>query len=248
MGTTYKGLRVDEDGDRLVVTLDRPEVRNAIDAAMADGLRRVCAELERDPRPAIFTGGPNIFASGADMGELRQRGRLEALAGINSAFFDRIWQLPMPTVAAVGGRAIGGGVVLAYACDFRIGNPGAKFGNPEGQLGILAAAGAFWRRPELVGEPLAKEILLAGRTLDAEEALALHLLNEMVEPQALMDTANAWVDRILRNAPLAVRLTKAALRAPREAHPAFDDVAQTVLFETEEKRQRMDAFLSRRGE
>lgn len=63
-----------------------------------------------------------------------------------------------------------------------------------------------------------------------------------------MDTANAWVDRILRNAPLAVRLTKAALRAPREAHPAFDDVAQAVLFETEEKRQRMDVFLSRRGE
>ena len=92
MGTAYKGLQVDEDGDRLVVTLDRPEVRNAIDAAMADDLQRVCAEVERDPRPAIFTGGPSILASGADIGELRQRGRLEALAGINSALFDRIWR------------------------------------------------------------------------------------------------------------------------------------------------------------
>ncbi|MFB9831214.1 enoyl-CoA hydratase/isomerase family protein [Actinoallomurus acaciae] len=239
-------VRVEESDDRLVVILDRPEVRNAIDAAMVDSLHGVCAGLERDPRPAIFTGGPDIFAAGADIAQLKERGRLDALAGINSGLFDRIARLPMPTVAAVSGPAIGGGAELAYACDFRIGTPRARFGNPEGQLGILAAAGAAWRLPELIGEPLTKEILLAGRTLNAEDALAVRLLNEVVEPDALMDTAHAWVDRILRNAPLAARLTKAALHAPRDAHPAFDDVIQAVLFETEEKHRRMNAFLTRR--
>ena len=122
MGAAYEGLQVVEDGDRVMVTLDRPEVRNAIDAAMADSLHRVRADLERDPRPAIFTGGPSMFAAGADIGELWQRGRLEAPAGINSGLFDRISRLPMPTVAAVGGPAMGGGAELAYVRDMTDGS------------------------------------------------------------------------------------------------------------------------------
>lgn len=243
---SYDGIQVEEHDDRVVVTLDRPEVKNAIDAAMVDSLHAVCALLEREPRPAIITGGPEIFAAGADIAQLRERSRLDALAGINSGLFDRIAHLPMPTVAAVAGAAIGGGAELAYACDFRIGTPAVKIGNPEGQLGILAAAGASWRLPELVGEPLAKEIMLAGRTLKADEALAVRLLNEVVEGEQLLDTAHAWVDRILRNAPLALRLTKLALRAPRESHPVFDNVAQAILFETQDKLDRMGAFLDRR--
>jgi enoyl-CoA hydratase len=243
---TYDGLRVDVADDRVVVTLDRPEVKNAIDAAMVDGLHAVCADLERDPRPMVVTGGTEIFAAGADIGQLRERGRLDALAGINSGLFDRIARLPMPTVAAVAGPAIGGGAELAYACDFRIATPMVRFANPEGHLGILAAAGAAWRLPELIGEPLAKEVLLAGRSISAQDALAVRLVNEVVEPDALLATAHAWVDRILRSAPLATRLTKLALRTPREAHPVFDNVAQAVLFETEEKQARMTAFLDRR--
>lgn len=243
----YDGIRVEELPDRLVIRLDRPEVRNAIDTAMVDSLHRVCALLEREPRPAIITGGSTIFAAGADIAELRARNRLDALAGINSGLFDRMARLPLPTVAAVAGAAIGGGAELAYACDFRVATPELKIGNPEGRLGILAAAGASWRLPELVGEPLAKEIMLAGRTLDAEEALAVRLVNEVVDAGSLVDAAHGWVDRILRNAPLALRLTKLALRAPRESHPVFDNVAQAILFETEEKHQRMDAFLEKRG-
>lgn len=242
----YAGLRVEHLGDRTVVTLDRPEVKNAIDAEMVASLHRVCAELERDPQPMVLTGGPEIFAAGADIGQLRERDRLDALAGINSGLFDRIARLSLPTVAAVAGPAIGGGAELAYACDFRIGTPTTRFGNPEGQLGILAAAGAAWRLPELVGEPLAKELMLAGRTLDAESALAARLLNEVVEGDRLLDTAHLWVDRILRHAPLALRLTKLALRAPRDAHPVFDNLAQAVLFETPDKYDRMDTFLDRK--
>ncbi len=242
------GIRVDwATPDRLVVTLDRPEVRNAINAEMVESLHSVCGQLERRPRTLILTGGTRTFAAGADIGQLRERRREDALAGINSGLFDRIARLPMPTIAAISGSAIGGGAELAYACDFRIGTPTTIFGNPEGQLGILAAAGASWRLAELVGESLAKEVLLAGRMLDAADALAARLLNELVAPELLIETSNAWVDRINKQAPLALRMTKLAMSAPRDAHPVIDNVAQAVLFETEEKSERMDAFLNRKS-
>ena len=242
------GLDFTLGSDRASVILNRPQVRNAIDADMVASLHRVCGVLERLPVPLLITGGIEIFAAGADIAQLRERTSLDALAGINSGIFNRIAQLPMPTIAAVAGHALGGGAELAYACDFRIATPTARFGNPEGQLGILAAAGGCWRLQELVGEPVAKEILLAGRVLNADEALALRLVNEIVEAEALMATSDAWIERILKSAPLAVRLTKLALRTPREAHPAFDNVAQAVLFETQEKFDRMDAFLSRKAD
>jgi len=239
-------LLIEEYDDRVVLRLNRPEVKNAIDQATVDALHAACADLERSPRVAVITGADGIFAAGADIAQLRERRRADALAGINSGVFDRIRRLPMPTIALIDGYALGGGAELAYACDFRIGTPTTKLGNPEGRLGILAAAGAAWRLAELVGEPLAKEILLAGRTLTAAEALDVRLLNEVVEAEELLATAHAWVDRILRSAPLALRLTKLALAMPRDAHPAFDNVAQAVLFETEEKHRRMSDFLDRR--
>lgn len=240
-----RGLDLEGSADRVVVTLSRPEVRNAIDADTVASLHQVCELLEREPRPLIITGGTGIFAAGADIGQLRERRNVDALAGINSGIFDRVARLPMPTIAAVAGHALGGGAELAYACDFRIGTPSTRLGNPEGQLGILAAAGASWRLIELVGEPLAKEILLLGRVLTADEALEVRLLNSVVEPDELLASAHQMVDRLLRSAPLALRITKLAMRMPREAHPVFDNVAQAVLFETDEKVERMTAFLER---
>lgn len=240
------GIDVEESDDKIVVILNRPESRNAVTLAMIERLHEVCGQAERRPKPLIITGADGIFAAGADIEELRRRDRYDALAGINSGLFARIARLPMPTIAAVGGAAIGGGAELAYACDFRVGTPQTTFANPEGRLGIHAAAGAAWRLPELVGEAVAKEIMLAGRVLTADEAFAVRLLNEIVEPDELLDAAQRWVERIMRNAPLAVRLTKLALRSPRDAHPLVDDLAQAVLFETEDKQQRMDAFLARR--
>lgn len=242
---TFPGMTFARLADRAVLTLDRPDRRNAIDHDMVLGLHAVCASLEDEPAPLVVTGGPEIFAAGADIGQLRHRRRADALAGINSGVLDRIARLPLPTVAAVAGPAIGGGAELAYACDFRIAATTARFGNPEGQLGILAAAGACWRLPELVGESLAKEMLLLGRTLDAREALAVRLVTEVVAPEMLLEAAQTVVDRMLRSSTTALRLTKLALRMPREAHPVFDNVAQAVLFETPEKDQRMDAFLQR---
>ena len=183
---------LEERDDRLVIRLNRPEVRNAIDLATVEALHEACRSLETTPRVALLAGSGGTFAAGADIAELRERRRDDALAGINSGIFDRIHKLPMPVIALIDGYALGGGAELAYACDFRIGTPSTKIGNPEPGLGILAAAGAAWRLKELVGEPLAKEILLAGRVLDAEEALAVRLLNEVVPADDSMPPAIAW--------------------------------------------------------
>ncbi|WP_453985084.1 enoyl-CoA hydratase/isomerase family protein [Brevibacterium casei] len=239
-------LLIERRPDRMVIRLNRPEVRNAIDLTMVEALHEVCAELEAHPKVAILTGTGGTFAAGADIGQLRERRRDDALAGINSKIFSRILDLPMPVIGLIEGYALGGGAELAFACDFRIGTPSTKIGNPEPGLGILAAAGAAWRLRELVGEPRAKEILLAGRTVNADEARAIGLLNDVVDPEDLEAAGEALADRIASFAPLAVRLTKSAFHAPREAHPLIDNVAQAVLFETDEKFARMDAFLARR--
>lgn len=232
--------------DRVVVRLNRPLVRNAINQQMVDELHRVCAELEVSPRILIITGTEGVFASGADIAELRERTSADAAKGINTMLFLRIAELPMPVIAAIDGYALGAGAELAYAADFRIGTPRTTFGNPETGLGIIAAAGALWRLPQLVGEPLAKEVLLAGRILSAEEALAAGLLTRVVEPGELLDVAHELADRIAAKNPAASIQTKAVLRADRGRHPQADLDAQAVLFDSDDKRQRMTAFLERK--
>ncbi|NDK88275.1 enoyl-CoA hydratase/isomerase family protein [Gordonia desulfuricans] len=229
--------------DRYVVTLDRPARRNAIDAEMIGELHQACASIETTPRPVLLTGNGDHFAGGADIGELRDRGREQALAGINRNLFDRIAALPSPTVAAVSGYALGGGAELSYACDIRIAAPTAVFANPEPALGIMAAAGAGYRLPGLVGHSVAKQVLLAGRTLDAAAALAAGLVMEVVDDPVA--AAHGVIDRIVRQSALALRLTKTLVDAPG-AHAWADDIAQAVLFESEDKYERMTAFLERK--
>jgi enoyl-CoA hydratase len=236
-------LVVEESGDRVVVTLRRPEARNAINARMVRELHDVCAALEDRPRLLLITGDGGTFAAGADIAELRDRGRDQALQGINSRLFDRIARLPLPTVAAVDGYALGGGAELAYACDVRLASPSATFGNPEPGLGILAAAGACWRLRELVGASVAKQVLLAGRRLDADDAYRLGLVAEVVPAGELLKRAHALLDRMARSGQLALRLTKLVADAPG-GHPVTDDLAQAILFDSDDKRARMGAFLA----
>lgn len=244
-----QALLINESPNFVHVQLNRPEVRNAIDQQMVDELHQLCTELERHPKILIISGCETekgaIFASGADISQLRERRNVDALKGINSAIFRRIAALPMPVIAAIDGFALGGGAELAFAADFRIGTPRVKIGNPETGLGILAAAGGTWRLVELIGEPIAKEILLAGRILKADEALALNLITAIHEPEDLLDAAIDLASRIATQDALAVQLTKKVMHAPREAHPLVDELAQAILFESPEKFIRMDAFLNK---
>lgn len=242
----FKAIQVEPGAEVCLIRLSRPEAKNAIDQTMVDELHSVCAYLEENPQTAIIAGTDGIFASGADIAQLRERRRDDALRGINNTIFHRIAQLPMPVIAAVDGYALGGGLELALAADFRVATARAKFGQPEAGLGIMAAAGGTWRLRAAVGEPLAREILLAGRILNGEEALANQLVTSLASPEDLEDEAQALAQRISKQDPLAVRITKSVLAMPEGAHPQVDNLAQAILFESEAKFDRMQAFLDRK--
>ncbi|GAA4047922.1 enoyl-CoA hydratase/isomerase family protein [Agromyces indicus] len=243
---TPEPVLVERRDDRVVATLNRPDKRNAIDQATIDALHALCAELEADPRILILTGADGVFASGADIAQLRERRAADALAGINANAFVRINELPMPVVAAVDGWALGGGAELAYAADIRIATPDARFGNPETGLGIIPAAGATWRLKEIVGEARAAELLLTGRIVDAAEALSIGLVTGVHPVGELLAEAHALADRIAKNDRAATIATKRVLRAPRADHPRVDLEVQAELFESPEKHRRMTEFLERR--
>ena len=246
MTSSASGLKIKVNPRAVTVVLDRPEARNALSHAMISVLHNVCADLERNPRPLVLRSSGSIFAAGADISELLQRDSSAALLGINSTLFSRIHQLPLPTIAVVNGAAIGGGAELAYACDYRLGTSGASFSNPEPSLGIMAAAGATHRLAALIGEGIAKDVLLFGRSLNAEDALRSGLLNRIVAESNVDEAVEELLQRIAGSSALALQLTKTTLHAPLAAHPAIDTVAQAVLFDQPEKHKRMTAFLERK--
>lgn len=240
-------LLIERRDDRVVATLHRPDKRNAIDQAMIDALHALCDELEREPRTLVLTGSGGTFAAGADIAQLRERRAEDARRGINAHAFMRVHELPMPVIAAIDGYALGGGAELAYAADIRVASTSLKIGNPETGLGIIAAAGATWRLREIVGDARASELLLTGRILDADEALAIGLVSSVHPSDGLLAAAHAIADRIAANDPLATRYTKRALHAPRDQHPEIDGELQAELFESPEKHRRMTAFLEKRA-
>lgn len=241
-------LLVEELEDRVVATLNRPEKRNAIDQQTIDALHDLCERLESNPRTLILTGAGGTFAAGADIAQLRDRGVAEALEGINTRAFMRVRELPMPVIAVVDGYALGGGAELAYAADIRIGTTTTKFGNPETGLGIIAAAGATWRLREIVGEAIAAEMLLTGRILNAHQSFAARLVTHLDDDRdEAMARAHKMADSIAKLGAQATQATKRAHLAPRSAHPQIDLEEQSVLFESDDKRERMGAFLDRRA-
>ncbi len=245
-------LEVDEQGIALC-TFNRPEVRNALNETMVGEVRRMLDALAArdDVRALIFTGaGGEAFVSGADIAELRERGRAEALRRINNGLFREIEQFPAPTIAAIRGWALGGGCELAMACDLRVAGEGARLGQPEVRLGIIPGAGATYRLPRLVGPGKARELIFTGRLVDASEALSIGLVNRVVPDDEVVEAARTLAAEIARNSPLAVRFAKTALNASAEmstdAALALETTLQAVLFEDEEKYRRMTAFLERK--
>jgi len=235
-----------------VVTLNRPEARNAINLQVVNELHAVLETLGRDEttRVLILTGaGKTAFASGADIRELRERRAADALRGINSSLFLAVERFPLPTIAAVNGYALGGGCELALACDLRIASESARFGQPEVGLGIIPAAGATYRLPQIVGAGRARELILTGRIIDADEALAIGLVNRVVPDERLLEEARSTALLIARKGPLALRAAKLTLQASargQDAGHAAERLAQAILFESDDKREGMTAFLEGR--
>jgi len=236
-----------------LLTLNRPEARNAIDLAMIGEIRRALAELgvRDDVACLILTGaGDKAFAAGADIAQLRGRKGPDALKAINAALFQEVEEFPFPTIAAIRGYALGGGLELALACDLRVAGEGAKVGQPEVGLGIIPAAGATRRLRHLVGLGRARELIFTGRVIGAEEALQMGLVNRVVPDDQVVTAAEELGREIARNGPLAVRLAKLALNAGLEAsgrvHNAIENLAQAMCFESQDKIDRMTAFLEKK--
>jgi enoyl-CoA hydratase len=235
------------------VVFDRPEVRNALNRQMVDELRAAMDELarSREARVLIFAGSDTVFASGADIAELRDRDKMDALAFINTGLFRDIQDFPLPTIAAIRGWALGGGCELAAACDLRVAGRGARFGQPEVKLGILPGAGATYRLPRLIGSGNARDLIFTGRTIDADEALRMGLVNRVVDDDDVLNAATSLANDIAANAPLALRFAKMALNVSAESSDRagmyLEATAQAVLFEDDEKQERMTAFLESRS-
>ena len=250
----YETLLVDRPAEGVVVaTFNRPEVRNALGLEMVNDIRRLLETLavKDDVRALIFTGsGEKSFVSGANIAELRDRGQLDALKRINSALFREIETFVWPTIAAIGGYALGGGCELAMACDIRIAGQKAKLGQPEVGLGIIPGAGATYRLPRLVGQGMARELIFSGRIIDADTALSIGLVNRVVAPDEVLRAAIELGSEIGQNSAMALRMAKAALNtgldAPTETCMAFESTAQAILFEDAEKHERMTRFLERK--
>ncbi len=234
------------------VELNRPEVRNAINLEMVQALIGALDELARrdDVRVLVLSGaGGKAFAGGADIAELRERTHREAFSAINGTLFQKVEDFPRPTIAAVEGYALGGGLELALACDLRVGSKAAKVGLPETTLGIYPAAGGTWRLPRLLGLGRARDIVFTGRILEADEAYAIGVFEYLAEPGAALDTAFETARRIAANAPLAIQVAKVSLNAlARGADPrSVEQLGQALLFDSPEKRERMTAFLEKRA-
>jgi enoyl-CoA hydratase len=238
------------------VTLNRPEVLNALNGRMLDELAQTFAQLAADPevRAVVVTGaGPKAFAAGADIGELNALSDAlagEAQARRGQALTIAIERLPVPVIAAVNGFALGGGCELAMACDLRIAAENARFGQPEVNLGILPGYGGTQRLTRLVGEGMAMYLCLSGELIDAREALRIGLVQKVVAPDALLAEANRIAAVIAAKGPLAVTATKRAI-IDGAALPLADGLALEALrfgqlIATADFREGSSAFLDKR--
>lgn len=248
---SYETILVDVADDVATITLNRPELRNAINLRMTEEVHDALGALSRqdEVKALVLTGaGGKAFAAGADIAELLERTHEDALRSINSALFKRVEDFARPTIAAIQGYALGGGCELALACDLRIAGESARFGQPEVSLGIMPGAGATYRLPRLVGLGRAKELIFTGAIIDAREAERIGLVNRVVADDAVLAEALLLAKKIAGQSALAVRLAKMTMnQVARGANVSeVEAVAQAVLFESEDKRRRMSDFLEKR--
>lgn len=244
-------IKVDVAEGIAVVTIDRPEVRNALRLQTIEELRAAMTDLRGKAKVLIFTGaGDQSFVAGRDINDLPKLTRRDALEHRLSGLFRDIETFEAPSIAAVNGYALGGGFEFALACDLRIASEKAMFGLPETRLNIIPAAGGTQRLPRIAGMGVAKDMILTGRIIDAKRAYELGIVSEVVAPDKLIEAARATAAKIVERGPLATTLAKAvlnqALTGTLETTLTFEKMAQAILFESKDKLEGVSAFLEKR--
>ena len=229
-----------------VVRLENPKV-NALSSEVLRQLRSAAEALtETPPGAVVVTGGDRVFAAGADIAEFAGPDEARLVGGLFLDALNAVAAIPRATIAAVSGFALGGGCELALACDFRVASTKARFGQPEVLLGIIPGGGGTQRLARLVGPARAKDLILSGRQVRADEALALGLVDRLAEPEALHDTALAWAAEFAAGAVVAQGLAKQAVdRGLDGALGAGLDLEQQLFveaFRTDDARIGVESF------
>lgn len=248
----YANIVVEREGPVGIVTLNRPQVLNALNQATMDELVDAIEGLEQDEgiRCVILAGGERAFAAGADVTEMAAATPSDLLAGSRFRQWERIRRMSKPLIAAVRGYALGGGCELSMLCDMVIAGEGARFGQPEINIGIMPGAGGTQRLTRAVGKARAMELVLTGRHMTAEEALAAGLVTRVVPDELVLDEAKRLAREIATKPPIAVRLAKEsvlkAFDTSLEAGLDYERKAFYLLFATEDKTEGIQAFLAKR--
>jgi enoyl-CoA hydratase len=248
----YEHVLVDRDGPVGIVTLNRPRVLNALSPALIAELGHALAGFDADPevRAVVLTGGPKVFAAGADIGDMAGRSPVEQLQRDQTGRWAVIAGFSKPLIAAVNGYALGGGCELALMCDLIVAGDGARFGQPEINLGIIPGAGGTQRWPRTAGKYVAMEVNLLGAPIGAQRAYQVGLVNKVVPAEVTIEFAKRMAATLAEKAPVALRLAKEsvnqALETPLSEGLAVERKNFYFLFATEDQKEGMRAFLEKR--
>ena len=250
--TEYTTILVEKQQSAGLIRLNRPQALNALNNQLIEELMDALAVFDSDPAigAMVVTGNERAFAAGADIKEMADASAVDMLRNNHIAQFDRILSIKKPVIAAVSGWCLGGGNELAMSCDMIIASETARFGQPEINLGVIPGAGGTQRLTRAVGKALAMEMVLNNRTLSAQEALQLGLVNRVAPLESYLDEALILAGEIAARAPLAVRLAKEAINRAYETSLQEGLEAERrafyMLFASQDQQEGMAAFIEKR--
>ena len=254
MPESYETLLLDRQGRVAIITINRPDKRNALNIKTREEGAALLDQLRDDDSVGVvvFTGaGDKAFVAGADIGEFASRTATTQRDVMTSrSLFTAIDTFPKPVIAMINGYCLGGGCELALACDIRIASQNASFGQPEINLGIIPGGGGTQRLPRLVGEGKAMELILTGEIIDANTAFAIGLVNHVVPADQLQTKTLEIATRIAEKSPIALQLAKEAVKLASKSN--LDEGLRrevdlfALCFSTEDKNEGVSAFLEKR--
>ncbi len=248
----YEHILVDIDAPIATVTLNRPRVMNALSPDVIRDLTTALADLDADEsvRAVVLTGGPRVFAAGADIGDMADRGAVEQLRRDQTGRWLSLAGFSKPLIAAVNGYALGGGCELMLMCDLVVAGDSARLGQPEINLGIIPGAGGTQRWPRTAGKHAAMEVMLTGAPVTAHRAYELGIVNKVVPAEITIEVARRLARQLAEKPPLAARMAKEsvlkAFETPLAEGLGFERKSFYFLFASEDQKEGMHAFLEKR--